>query len=94
MDEYTGLDEKVYRFRVHNGHGHVHFDNLIDATAFCKSCAAAGTVDLRWPDGRWKALYTDGEVVYTRPGFGVLIPAAKIAAHRTAVHTSAGGSDG
>jgi hypothetical protein len=59
-----------YRFRV----GRMHFESFADAQFYCESSLSQCGVDVYIGGGTWKRLMTDGEIVFNRPGFGVLVP--------------------
>jgi hypothetical protein len=52
----------------------MHFETLADATAYARSCLDADRVEFLHADGFWREIWHDGEMVYTRPGFAVLVP--------------------
>ncbi len=58
-----------YRFRV----GRFHFQELCDAMFYAEACLDATCIEFRHSATVWKVLWTDGEVQYNRPGFGVLV---------------------
>ncbi len=51
----------------------MHFTSLIDAKEYACACLWAARVDFRHPDGVWRTLWQDGELVYTQRG-AVLVP--------------------
>jgi hypothetical protein len=63
------LSFEQYRFRV----GRMHFELFEDAQFYCESSLAQCGVDVYIAPG-WRRLWTDGEVVFNRPGFGCHVP--------------------
>lgn len=62
-----------FKFRVRvPGRGPMHFEQYGDAHGYMKACLYAECIDLfvgdRWING-W---CEDGDIVFNRPGFGVL----------------------
>lgn len=68
-DEMTQEEVARYRFRV----GRMHFEAAADAIRYAEANLYATHIDLRWPDGVWRRFWTDGDIVYNRPGFGCLV---------------------
>jgi hypothetical protein len=72
------FDTSNFRLRVcaddGNGIRETRFDDLRDAKRYAESCIDATCVEFLHDDNVWRVLWQDGEMVYTRPGFAVLIP--------------------
>lgn len=68
--DMTQQEIDTYRFKV----GRTHFQDLATAIQYAEACLYAAHVWFKWPSGEWKVIWTDGDIVINRPGFGVLVP--------------------
>jgi hypothetical protein len=74
------LDEfRNYRFRVPlpDGRGPMHFATHLDALTFADASMDAERIEFNsgtLENPCWEILKVCGDVVYNRPGFGVLVP--------------------
>jgi hypothetical protein len=68
------MNEQDFCYRVPSGPERplMHFEDLADAVAYAQACLDADCIEERAPDGSWRVLEREGELVSRRTGFYVM----------------------